>query len=103
MEKTSAAVVSQAFPHPQDPGGGGAGELGPSRKKLHPALVVGNDGGDPGLLAHEFGHGRAVRSGVGTPGERAVVPAVPGVQKGQGPPDFGFDGGAGGSSVGAHG
>ena len=79
VEKAGSAVVSQAFPHPEDPGGGGTGQLGPPGEKFHPSLVVGDDRGNPGLLTHEFGHGGAVGGRPGAPGERAVMLLVPGV------------------------
>jgi hypothetical protein len=55
------------------------------------------------LLAHELGDGGAVGGGAGAPGERAVILAVPEVEAGEGPDDFGFDGGVWASSLGAHG
>lgn len=54
VEETSAAIVAQALPVAQDNGEGCAGEGRPVRKAAEPPMVVGQDGGDTGLLAHEF-------------------------------------------------
>ena len=103
VEETGAAVVAESLPRAEDAGEGGAGEAGPIREGPHPAEIVRNDSGDAGLLAHELRHGGAIGGGAGAPGQGAAVFLVPGVEAGEGPADFGFDGGGRGSSVEAHG
>ena len=103
VQKPGPAVVAQSLPHPENPGKRRSGQPVPSRKGLHPASIVRNDGGDPCLLAHELGHRSSVRRWAGAPGQGAAVFPVPGPETGKSPADFGFDGRAGGSSLGSHG
>lgn len=45
-------------------------------------MVVGENGGDSGLLAHEFGDRDGIRFGGDSPREGAMVPLVPAVKEG---------------------
>ena len=72
----------------ENSGLGGTGESGPRGESAQPAMVVGDDGGDPGLLGHELGDGDAVRGGVKTPRERALVVAEPTIEERQSTMDF---------------
>jgi len=66
-------------------------------------MVVGENGGDPGLLAHEFGDGDAVGGGGSAPGKGALVVFEPAMEKGHSPSDFRIDERAGGPRVQRHG
>ena len=66
-------------------------------------MVVGEDGGNAGLLAHEFRDGDGVGLGEGTPRERALVFLVPAVEKGKGELDFRIEEWARGPRVQRHG
>lgn len=46
-------------------------------ERLHPALEIGQDGVDLGLLAHEFGHDRAVDAGIYSPREWTFRVCIP--------------------------
>jgi hypothetical protein len=45
-------------------------------------MVVGENGGDSGLLAHEFGDCDGIRLGGGSPREGSMVLVVPAVKEG---------------------
>jgi hypothetical protein len=66
-------------------------------------MVVGENGGDPGLLAHEFGNSDVVRVGGSAPGKRALVVLEPAMEKRHSPSDFRIDERAGGPRVQRHG
>jgi hypothetical protein len=54
-------------------------------------MIVGDDGGDAGLLAHELGNSDAVRGGVKAPRKRALVMAIPRVEARECAMDFRID------------
>jgi hypothetical protein len=54
-------------------------------------MIVGDDGGDAGLLAHELGNSDAVRRGMKAPRKRALVMAIPRVEAREGAMDFRID------------
>ena len=83
-----SAIVAEAFPKLENGATWGASEGGPGGKATKPAVVVGENGGDTCLLGHELGDGDAVRGGVKTPRERALVATVPRVEAGEGVTDF---------------
>jgi len=60
---------------------GGTSESGPRGKSAQPAMVVGDDGGDAGLLAHELGNGDAVGRGMKAPRKRALVVVEPAIEE----------------------
>jgi hypothetical protein len=45
-------------------------------------VVIRENGGDSGLLAHEFGDRDGIRFGRGSPRERSMVLVVPAVKEG---------------------
>ncbi len=49
---------------------------------MKPAMVVGENGGDSCLLAHEFGDCDGIRFGGGSPREGSMVLLVPAVKEG---------------------
>lgn len=51
-------------------------------------MVVGENGGHTGLLAHELGDGDAVGGGVETPRKGTLVATEPRVELGEGVADF---------------
>ena len=69
----------------------GTGESGPRGESVQPAMIVGDDGGDAGLLAHELGNSDAVRRGMKAPRKRALVMAIPRVEAREGAMDFRID------------
>ncbi len=77
VEVAGAAVVAEALPGFEDIQFGGAGKVGPVGEPLHPALVVGDDGGDAGLLEHELGDENGVGRAGAPPWEVALVLMVP--------------------------
>jgi hypothetical protein len=66
-------------------------------------VVVGKNGGDSGLLAHEFGDCDGIGFGGGSPREGSMVVLVPAVKKGQRALDFRIEECAGGPRVQRHG
>jgi hypothetical protein len=54
-------------------------------------MIVGDDGGDAGLLAHELGNSDAVGRGMKAPRKRALVMAIPRVEAREGAMDFRID------------
>jgi len=66
-------------------------------------MVVGENGGDPCLLAHEFGNSDVVRGGGSAPRKWALVVFEPAMKKGHSPSDFRIDEWAGGPRVQRHG
>ena len=81
----------------------GTGESGPSGESVQPAMIVGDDGGDAGLLAHELGNSDAVGRGMKAPRKRALVMAIPRVEVREGAMDFRIDEWLGGPRVQRHG
>lgn len=49
-----STIVAETFPMPENSGLGGTGESGPRGESAQPAMIVGDDSGDAGLLAHEL-------------------------------------------------
>ncbi len=66
---------------PENSGLGGTGESGPGGESAQPAMIVGDDGGDTGLLAHELGNSDAVGRGMKAPRKRALVVVEPTIEK----------------------
>jgi hypothetical protein len=54
-------------------------------------MVVGDNGGDTGLLAHELGNGDAVGRGMKAPRKRALVVVEPAIEERQSTMDFRID------------
>ena len=67
---------------------GGTGESGPRGESAQPAMIVGDHGGDTGLLAHELGNSDAVGRGMKAPRERALVVVEPTIEERQSTMDF---------------
>ena len=88
---------------PENSGLGGTGESGPRGKSAQPAMVVGDDGGNAGLLAHELGNSDAVGRGMKAPRKRALVMVIPRVEAREGAIDFRIDEWTGGPRVQRHG
>ena len=65
----------------ENSGLGGTGESGPRGESAQPAMVVGDDGGNAGLLAHELGNSDAVGRGMKAPRKRALVVAEPTIEE----------------------
>ncbi len=65
----------------ENSGLGGTGEGGPRGELAQPAMVVRDDGGDTGLLAHELGNSDAVGRGMKAPRKRALVVAEPTIEE----------------------
>ena len=82
---------------------GGTSESGPRGESSQPAMVVGDDGGNSGLLAHELGNSDAVGRGMKAPRERALVVAEPTIEEWQSTMDFRIDEWTGGPRVQRHG
>lgn len=78
VEEAGAAVIAEALPGFEDFLRRGGGEGGKVGEALHPAGEVGENGGDLGLLKHEFGDHGGVEGGVGAPGEGALFGPIPG-------------------------
>ncbi len=91
MKITSPTVVAEPLPVAENEGLGGASEGGPGGEATKPAVVVGKNGGDAGLLAHEFGDGDMVGGGRGAPGKRSLMVAEPAVEDGKSALDFRID------------
>jgi hypothetical protein len=66
-------------------------------------MIVGDDGGDTGLLAHELGDSDAVGRGMKAPRKRALVVAEPTIKERQSTMDFRIDEWLGGPRVQRHG
>ena len=75
----------------ENSGLGGTGESGPRGESAQPAMVVGDDGGNAGLLAHELRNSDAVGRGMKAPRKRALVVAEPTIEKRQSTMDFRID------------
>ena len=75
----------------ENSGLGGTGESGPRGESAQPAMVVGDDGGNAGLLAHELGNSDAVGRGMKAPRKRALVVAEPTIEERQSTMDFRID------------
>ena len=103
MEKPGPPVVSETLPITQHQSSWGLSQRGPVGEAADPTTIIRNDSGHACLLGHELRDGHAVGSGISAPGQRPVVAPVPGVEAGQGFPDFGIDRGGGSSMVGRHG
>ncbi len=103
MKITSPTIVAEPLPVAENEGLGGASEGGPGGEATKPTVVVGKNGGDAGLLAHEFGDGDMVGGGRGAPGERSLMVAEPAVEEGKSAMDFRIDERAGGPRVQGHG
>ena len=82
MQEAGAAVVAEAAPGGEDFVFGGGGEGFDGREFLHPVGVVFEDGGDAGLLQHDFGDPDGVGVAGATPGEIAFVEVEPGEEVG---------------------
>ena len=82
---------------------GGTSESGPRWESAKPAMVVGDDGGNAGLLAHKLGNSDAVGRGMKAPRKRALVMAIPRVEAREGAMDFRIDEWMGGPRVQRHG
>ena len=91
MKITSPTIVAEPLPVAENEGLGGASEGGPGGEATKPTVVVGKNGGDAGLLAHEFGDGDMVGGGRGAPGERSLMVAEPAVEEGKSAMDFRID------------
>ncbi len=87
----------------ENSGLGGAGESGPRGESAQPAMIVGDNGGDTGLLAHELGNSDAVGRGMKAPRKRALVIAEPAIEERQSTMDFRIDEWTGGPRVQRHG
>ncbi len=87
----------------ENSGLGGTGESGPRGESAQPAMIVGDDGGDTGLLAHELGNSDAVGRGMKAPRKRALVVAEPTIEERQSTMDFRIDEWTGGPRVQRHG
>ena len=89
VKEAGSAIVAEALPVLENGAAWGASEGGPGGKATKPSMVVGENGRDTCLLGgHELGDGDAVRGGVTTPRERALVATVPRVEAGEGVTDF---------------
>jgi len=78
VEIARAGVVAEAGPGFEDGGFGRSGEGANGGKSGEETLVVGEDGGDAGLLEHDFRNPDAIGIAGGPPGERALVGMEPG-------------------------
>jgi len=87
----------------ENSGLGGTGQSGPRRESAQPAMIVGDNGGDTGLLAHELGNSDAVGRGMKAPRKRALVVAEPTIEERQSTMDFRIDEWTGGPRVQRHG
>ena len=87
----------------ENSGLGGTGQSGPRGESAQPAMIVGDNGGDTGLLAHELGNSDAVGRGMKAPRKRALVVAIPRVKAREGAMDFRIDEWMGGPRVQRHG
>ena len=65
----------------ENSGLGGTGESGPRGESAEPAMIVGDNGGDTGLLAHELGNSDAVGRGMKAPRKRALVVPEPTIEE----------------------
>ena len=81
MEEAGSTIVAKAFPMAEDSGLGGPSESGPRGESAQPAMVVGDDGGNAGLLAHELGNSDAVGRGMKAPRKRALVVVEPTIEE----------------------
>ena len=78
MEIARAGVIAEAGPGFEDGRFGSASESADGGKSGEETLVVGEDGGDAGLLEHDFRNPDAVGVAGGAPGESALVGVEPG-------------------------
>lgn len=88
VKEARSAIVAEAFPELENGVAWGASKGGPGGKATKPAVVVGEDGGDTGLLGHELGDGDAIGGGVETPRKGPLMATVPRVEAGEGVADF---------------
>lgn len=77
MKHSDPAVVAKARPESERLGEGGGREGGKGRELFDPAVVIGNDGCDLGLLQHDLGDPYPVGIVRMPPGEVAFVSGVP--------------------------
>lgn len=75
----------------ENSGLGGMGESGPRGESAQPTMVVGDNGRNAGLLAHELGNSDAVGRGMKAPRKRALVMAIPRVEARECTVDFRID------------
>jgi hypothetical protein len=78
---SGAGVVAEALPGVQDVIFGSSGERGEIGEAAKPLFIIGDDGGDLGLLEHELGDEDRVRIGSAAPGKIAGVLAIPGEKR----------------------
>ena len=81
MEEAGSTIVAEAFPMAENSGLGGTSESGPRGESAQPAMVVGDNGGDTGLLAHELGNGDAVGRVMKAPRKGALVVVEPAIEE----------------------
>jgi hypothetical protein len=77
MEVASSAVVSEAFPQPQDLLLASRGQIPDRWKSLDKAVVKRDDGRYLGLLQHDLADPNPIRISVETPREFSMVPDEP--------------------------
>ena len=77
-EISGAGVVAKTLPGVENVVFGGGGERGEVGEAPEPLIIIRNDGGDLGLLEHEFGNEDGVGIGGAAPGESASIFAIPG-------------------------
>ena len=77
MQHARAAVVAEAGPGGEDVCLRGEGESDGGGEAPQELLVVGDDGGDSGLLEHDLGDPGAVGIADAAPGQLARMGAVP--------------------------
>jgi len=83
VQQVRAAVVAEALPVVEDVGDGGCGQALHGGEAGQKALVIGDDGGDGGLLEHDLGQPDVVGRGGGrAPGHAAVATCIPRQQGG---------------------
>ncbi len=80
-EISGAGVVAKALPGVEHVVFGGGGERGEVREAPEPLIIIRDNGGDLGLLEHEFGDEDGVGIGGAAPGESAGVFPVPGKER----------------------
>jgi hypothetical protein len=81
VEEAGSTIVAEALPMAENSGLGGTGESGPRGESAQPAMVVGDNGGNTGLLAHELGNSDAVGRGMKAPRKRALVVPEPTIEE----------------------
>ena len=78
---TGPRVVAQPLPGVENFPLGGSGKRGKIREAPHPLFIIGDDGGDLGLLEHELGDEDRVGIAGAAPGKIAAVVAIPGEER----------------------